>query len=182
MERHSQITLRDLDSRQLVNSLVPWGEATPSRSSLVAYDQEALRTGKPVVADHFVGIVGRTSQTAVVVPIRRDDRIVHFLSIALDVERLRSVLQDESDEFWRMAAIDRNGRVVTRTRRPDTPGARAPEPILAAARQADRGFLRFTSLDGTPSVAAFAKTSFGWTVASGITLDQYHASLGTTLA
>jgi two-component sensor histidine kinase len=180
-ERDSQITLRDLDSRQLVNSLLPWGEAPPNRSSLAAYDQEVLRTGKPAVADHFVGIVGRTSQTAVVVPVRRDGQIVYLLSIALHVERLRGVLRDESDDFWRMAAIDRGGTVVTRTRNPDTPGARAPEPILAAARQADRGFVRFNAVDGTPSVAAFARTSFGWIVASGVTLEQYRTGLRTAL-
>ncbi len=181
VERDSQITLRDLDSRQLLNSLIPWGEAPPSRSSLIGYDQEVLRTGKPVVADHFVGIVGRTSQTAIVVPIRRDGQIVYFLSIAIKVERLRNVLRDESDDFWRLAAIDRNGLVVTRTRTPDTPGARTPAPILAAAGQSERGFVRFTSIDGMPSVAAFAKTSFGWTVAAGITLDQYRAGMATAL-
>ncbi len=180
-ERESQITLRDLESRQLVNSLVPWGEAPPNRSSLVAYDQEVLRTGKPVVSDHFVGIVGRKSQVAVVVPVRRDGRIAYFLSIALYVERLQTVLRDESDDFWRMAAIDRSGFVVTRTRTPDAPGASSPEPIVAASQQGDRGFLRFTSLDGSPSVAAFAKTSFGWTVAAGISLEQYRAGLTTAL-
>ncbi len=180
-ESNSQITLRDLDSRQLVNSLVPWGERLPNRSSLVAYDQEVLRTGKPVVADFYVGILGRTSQTAILVPVRRDGRIVYLLSIALSVERLRTVLRDESDETWRMEAIDRSGVIVTRTWTPDTPGARAPDPILSSARNDERGIVRFESVDGAPLVAAFAKTSFGWIVTAGVTVQQYRMGLTTAL-
>ncbi len=181
MERHSQITLRDLDSRQLVNSLVPWGEATPSRSSLVAYDQEVLRTGKPVVADHFVGIVGRTSQTAVVVPIRA--------TIGSSISSASRSMSSGSGACCRTSPtssgawppIDRNGRVVTRTRGGRIRRAQGPRADPRGAGSQSAASCASPLSTARPRSRPSRRRSFGWTVASGITLDQYHASLGTAL-
>ena len=134
-----------------------------------------------MVSDLFVGIVGRRPQVAIVVPVRREGAIIYLLSIALNVERLRKVLRDEADDYWRMIAIDRSGSVVTRSPEPDAPGMKPPQAIWDAAQRADRGYIPLEARDGAEAMAAFAKTSFGWTIASSITLDAYNSRLRTAL-
>ncbi len=177
----ANITLRDRDSRQVVNSAVPLGQTPPDRSRLVDIDQEVLRTGEPSVSNYYVGLSEGVGQVAVVVPVKRDGEILYLLSGGIPVARIRQQLRVEGALSWRTEAIDRNGISITRLRDPDTSGEPAAADWWDAVQKADSGFLRFVARDGASSISAFAKTSFGWTIGAGASEAELIATLNRTL-
>jgi PAS domain S-box-containing protein len=160
------ITLRDLSSRQLSNSAIAWGQPLPNHSSLLAYDQEVLRSGKPAVSDFFVGIANKVPSIAVVVPVEREGRIIYLLSISTTTEKLKAALTEATLSGYRAGVIDRKGIVITRTTDPDITGKPVPAGFMEAVARGE-ALWRGLSKEGNPTLAAIAQTEFGWTVSSG---------------
>lgn len=174
------VTLRDLASTQLVNTYVPWGSKLP-RASLADADREVLRTGKPVVSDHYIPFISNDARVAVVVPVRRNGQIRYFLSAAFKPERMRAALAKTAPLGWRSVIIDRKGIVIANTGSQDRSGQLATQEFRAAVGRGDMEY-RGLSLDGKPVFNSLERTSFGWTVASGGPSAAFAAELNRALA
>jgi hypothetical protein len=74
------IALRDRDSRQIVDTNVPFGGQLPDRTSLLEANQAVLSTGRSTVSDFVVGVSDNEPSFAIVVPVRREGEIVYLLS------------------------------------------------------------------------------------------------------
>jgi PAS domain S-box-containing protein len=165
-KQNLNIALRTRESKQIVNTAIPLGQPLPNRSSLVAYDQEVLRTGRPAVSDFFVGIADKVPSFAVVVPVRRNGEVAYLLSVSTSTAKLREALRNAVPMGARAAVVDRKGVVITRTADPENTGTSALPDFLQAAARKD-AFWRGTNQDGEETLTAIRHADFGWIVSGG---------------
>lgn len=112
------VTLRDVDSRQILNTSLPWGAALPAGTGLAREDAEAARTGQPVFSDTYRGVVSGNLFFAVVVPLAdRGPGTPRFLSLSVPVGRVQRILAETVTLAPGVVAgvVDRRGRVVARS-------------------------------------------------------------------
>jgi PAS domain S-box-containing protein len=175
------IALRDRDSRQIVDTNVPFGGQLPDRTSLLEADQAVLSTGRSTVSDFVVGISDNEPSFAVVVPVRREGEIVYLLSGSPNVERLRAALAVEAGELTQSALIDRKGVVLTSARDPKLAGTPALPDLVSETRGAAEGLRSGMRAGAEPLLVGFAKTTFGWTVTAEAPIASFEAERRRTL-
>ena len=164
------IVLADRSGRQLVNTLKPFGEPLPIRSSL---DQlrRVIDAREPVVSDLFIGSVTKRPAIAIDVPVIRNDGVVYALAIVITPERLRDILKRQQiPADWTVGIVDASGKIVARSVGGDEIVGRSISPSLseAMARSAEGAFIGET-LEGVRVVTGFSRSKLsGWSVAVGI--------------
>ncbi len=151
--------LRDSDGKRLIDL----GDA-PVPETLDAADASALG-GRPAVS----GVVDGRFRVTVPVMRRGGDAVLYLLSFSLPTARLRDVLASGGvPKDWVMSVIDRDHRVLTRTRSPERfTGAQAPDELRDAT--GPEGHWRGASLEGQPFFIAYARAGVpDWRVAVGV--------------
>ena len=109
-------------NRQLLNSAVPWGAPLPQGSppGLQQDEEEALRTGKPVVSNVFFGPVIKQYMIRVVMPVSKEGAPTRLLGIALPLTTFGQILDRLQNDPDRIGAIiDRNHVIVARSEKHD---------------------------------------------------------------
>ena len=107
----AEIILKDATGQQLLNTRVPFGTALPR--SLQEHEQRALSLGRPQVSGLFTGSFTGSEVISVTVPLRRDDREIDLLTIAVDPARFGEVLTAQSlPDGWNAAILDRAFRTI----------------------------------------------------------------------
>lgn len=185
--------LSDRDGRQLINTLVPYGEALPTSSTSPELAR-VFQTGEPVLTGLFTGGVSRAPSIALGAPVMRGGQVVYTLSAGIPPERIGQVLSRRAlPDGWIAVVLDGSGTIVARTR--DSArlvGQKAVPTLTRAALQESEGSLETVTREGVPVYTAFSRSSLsGWTVAAGapmslVTTDLYRSiawiALGTLAA
>lgn len=160
------ILLLTPDGRQLVNTGVPWGTALP-RVNEPGSLSRIVRTLQPTVGDLAQGRLSKIWAFPVRVPVLVDGKLRYVLTAAITQRSLTDVVtrQLPPDEEWTRTVIDRQGRVVARTRAPERYVGQLGTPsFLRGVRSAMGGVFRDTSLDGVAVYVAFQRApASGWT-------------------
>lgn len=105
----------DRDMNQLVNTRRPFGEPLGKISDPVPL-QDALRTGKPVISDAFLGQTAKKWVFNTAIPLDASFGNAAVLVITQDSEGLGAALQMENLRGgWNAAIVDRNGIVMAST-------------------------------------------------------------------
>jgi len=179
------IVLADRTGRQLVNTLKPFGEPLPIRSSR---DQlrRVIDTREPVVSDLFIGSVTKRPAIAIDVPVIRNDVVVYGLTIVITPERLRDILKRQKiPADWTVGIVDSSGTIVARTIGGDEIVGRSITPALreAIAKSAEGAFSGRTTLEGVRVFTGFSRSKLsGWSVAIGIPEASLYGGLWDSLA
>ena len=159
------VGVRDAASRQLVNSLVPWGSRLPDRTSLASQDAEAAVTGRAAVSNGFTGIADGAYQFAVVLPLPPVAAPARFLSLSVPVHRVQRVLEKvvTLPAGMRAGVVDRQGRFIART--PD-PAAWIGQPArILGTSAATSGSVPGPGIDNAPArVFVALSAASGWRV------------------
>jgi signal transduction histidine kinase/CheY-like chemotaxis protein len=137
----ANITLRDTQSRQVVNTGVPPGQPLPAATSLRAADEEALRTRRPVVSGVYVSRLTGAPVFGVVVPVLRDDAVIYLLSLALPIQRIDEVVATiHIPDDATVGVLDRDNILVAGAG-PSTlaPGTPVPAGALAVGVEGNEG-------------------------------------------
>src|SRR3974390_1367229 len=164
------IVLADRTGHQWINTLKPFGEPLPIRSSL---DQlrRGIDTREPAVSDLFIGSVTKRPPIAIDVPVIRVDVAVYALKIVITPERLTNILKRQQiPADWTVGIVDASGKIVARTIGGDEMVGRSISPSLSEAmeRSAEGAFIGET-LEGVRVVTGFSRSKLsGWSVAVGI--------------
>ncbi len=168
-QNFGNIVLMDAASRQLVNTLRPYGTPLPG------YDNPFLRRilaeGKPVVTDLFRGPVAGRPLFAVGVPVPRDGAVRYSLNAGIFPERMAEVLRrSHLPDAWIAIVADSSGTIVARTHEAERFVGQKVAPRLLARIGTDAdGALDTTSLEGTEVISIFSRApESGWAVAIGI--------------
>jgi PAS domain S-box-containing protein len=183
---HQNITnyvLVDTDFKQRVNTLVPWGGALPQ----VAGPPELRKitaTDQTILTDLFIGPVTGRPIIGLGVPVRLDGQMTYSLNVGIEPERITRILQGASlPPTWTGSVLDRQGRVVARTRDAGRYVGQPAVPALReAAQRATHGTLEVPTLEGTVTLAAFQRLEpFGWTVVIGIPAQEVRAGWASSI-
>ncbi len=136
-----------------------------------------LQTGWPAVSDVHRGSEGGHA-IGVAVPVLHDGVVRYVLSARLSPDVLsRFVGAQLSREGAIASVLDRDHRLVARSRDAAQFLGQPATPDLRAALASERGTRRLTTLDGVTVLAAWERMPSGWTVAIGVPVAVFDAPL-----
>jgi signal transduction histidine kinase len=164
----SVIILHDLSGRQLLNTRVPLGSPLPARrTSNIGELMDKHGAERPLVSDLFMAQLGQIHNFTIQVPVRTGGQIRSFLSMGVDARSLQELMEQQRlPAEWQASIIDRQGRVVARSRDAEQfRGRPVSELAMRMFAAQDEGVFSNRNLSGTP-VQAFYGTvpNVGWKV------------------
>ncbi len=164
----------------------PFGAVLPKPlPSAVAQVRRVFDTEMPVVSDLLDGAVSGRKIVSVAVPVRRDGRVVYYLSMRFTPERLREILLRQNlSPSWVAAIFDKQGTIVARTHDPDKyVGHKGSSKLVQRMAQVSEGRLEADTLEGIPVVAVFSRSAVSdWSVAIAIPRTTFTGYLWTRIA
>jgi hypothetical protein len=111
----TNIVLTEPSGRQVVNTLVSYGEPLPLHGASPQQGQ-VLATGRPVVSDVFFGPVMKKQVMAAAVPVFGGDEVAYVLAAGILPERLRELLVHQGlQPDWVVSIFDTSGVIAART-------------------------------------------------------------------
>lgn len=123
------ILLRDLSGQQLMNTRLPWGAPLPRDA--VEGDHEVLTTEKPYISDLIIGTVARRPLYTITVPVLDSDRVVYFLHLSLELQRLIELMKENVGLGRSAGILDRKFNYMARTEQSDEfTGRGAPQSLI----------------------------------------------------
>jgi len=147
------------DGRQLLNTRAELGAALPTRRASNVEDLiRRVGVDHTLVSDLFVSSLGHHQDFAIQVPVRIDGAIRYYLSMGVHAASLQKMLGEQRfPAEWLATVVDRNGRIVARSRDADQYRGRTLSATalshFAAARE---GVFGSTNLAGVPVQAFFS--------------------------
>ena len=151
----------------------------------VLVDPDVLETvfaGRTHVSDMRLGPPG--IGFVVSIPVAVNGVIDHALSAIVSVDSLRPLFaQARLGDRWIAAIVDRKGTVLARSRAAERFVGLPASPAVVGlvSRAASEGQFDNVSLDGTPVVNSFRRSTFGWTSLVAVPTDILHASRNRAL-
>lgn len=120
--------LRDTKGQQLFNTRVSYGTALPKSAN---FDLSPFSNNRPYVSDIVTSEVTKKAILAVSVPVLRGSKLRYVLSLSIEPERLKELLDRQKvPPEWRATITDRKGIVIARTRLHDAfVGKRLKTPL-----------------------------------------------------
>lgn len=158
--------------RQVLNTLVPLGEALP-----VSDDLESVflvsETGRPQIFSHAAtrGAVSGLPVIGVRVPVTRDDMVQWVLTAGLKTSLLADVMRDLGvPPRWTAAVLKGDGQIISRNREPEKfAGKLATADLRAAIARNDFGVFKATTQEGTEVYTVLTRSPLtGWVTALGV--------------
>jgi signal transduction histidine kinase len=159
--------LFDAEGRQLVNTAVPFGTALPQNDARERI-ASVFATQKTLVSDLQTTPLMKQPVTTLNIPVVTASGKHFMLAETFGANYFfRVFMESKTAPEWTMAVIDRSGRFITRSRATNTMGGRPARPeLVAAARAADRGYLRHLTWENVDSYDVFTHSKLsGWTIA-----------------
>jgi signal transduction histidine kinase/CheY-like chemotaxis protein len=162
------IILQEPNGRQLLNTRVPLGTPLPQRRmSNIGAPMEKYEADRTLVSDLFVEPLGKQYNFTIQVPVRIDAQVRYFLIMGLNTSSMQAlVAQQRLPAGWQSTILDRQGRVVARSRDADQyRGRLANDSALRVFAANSEGIVVNRNLAGMP-VQAFYSTvpNTGWKV------------------
>lgn len=167
------VVLRNRSSQQLINTRLPRGAALPTNVDTES-DTIVLETKKPVISNLFLGGVTRKPLFIVNVPVLHDGKVVYFLNLSIEPERVRElVLGMELPAGWTALVADRRGFVIASSSTGEF-GQRLPESILRPSKDGEIVSHRQALGDGQTAglVASSRSRLSGWTAAVVVPAEE----------
>lgn len=105
--------LRDTKGQQLFNTRVPYGSPLPVSTG---FDDQVFSEKRQYVSDVVMGAVAKRAVMAVSVPVLRKGKLRYVMSISLEPERMKELLDRQKiPPEWRATIVDRKGIVIARS-------------------------------------------------------------------
>ena len=160
----SWLALSVPDGPIVLNTLAPFGTLFPNHAA-PAVVRRGFETRQSQLGDLVFGPVARRPTAFVEVPVFRDNAPAYSISVALPPERMLGLITAQFTHGEVVGILDRNLRFIARV--PDHAqrlGTLASEGWRGAIAKASEGWVDIATLEGDPSVTAYAPTRDGWTV------------------
>ncbi|MFC7738862.1 PAS domain S-box protein [Roseomonas sp. GCM10028921] len=181
----AEVIVKDARGQQFVNTRLPPGSSLPR--SLPTGDEAAVAARRPIISDLFIGTTAGSPIISVNVPIIRAGEVSGLIAAAISPDRLAGLLRSQGlPEDWTGALVDNAGRIIARSRQHARfVGAEATRDLIERAVGTEGTWVG-TTLEGTPVLSAYARSSLaGWRAAVGVPVETASAparySLGVLL-
>jgi signal transduction histidine kinase len=159
-ESDSAIILSDLDGRQILNTRIPFGTPLPPMLPLEREARTRVGNEVTVISDLYMPPAGLGPHSfAVQVPVRRDGKVVRFLTMASFAGQMQNLLAAQRlPPGWHGTITDARGVVVARSQEPEKyVGKRVREELAAKIDAWPEGVHEGQTLGGAPSTAFFSR-------------------------
>lgn len=181
--RDETIVLRDLGSRQIVNTSRPFGDPLPPAVPLSFPEVERFRSGHWAVSNVYLSPTGGDPRIAVALPIMRDGEPRYLLAITLPTTRIRDALAPAVAPGWIITIGDRNGTIVTRSSEHDRFSGKSGRDEYLAKAVGQSGTFRTTGFDGRLLLTGYYRSAphgwlFGANIPESIVAAPMRESLG----
>lgn len=145
-----------------------------------------LETGRPLIGGiRRAASLGNAPVVVLRTPVARGGAARYVLSASVEAAALSEALTEQPiPQDWTLALIDRDHRIVGRTRaQEDFVATPATETLTREVERASESFFFSLNKEGERVYTAFSRSSFsGWTAAIGAPAALVEASIRTTLA
>ncbi|MBB3224789.1 hybrid sensor histidine kinase/response regulator [Pseudoduganella umbonata] len=172
----STVVIQDLEGRQLLNSRQPFGSTPPQGGSTLRELRQAKGEHGTVVSDLFMAPVGKRPDIAVQIPVHIGGELRYYLAMGMAAERLVPLLvQQGLPPQWTASLVDRQGRVIARSRDAGKYIGMSVRPVLRGRILAGErsGVHQGVTLSGIDTKAFFSRAPLsGWTVILSVPLDE----------
>jgi two-component sensor histidine kinase len=180
--RDELVVLRDLGTRQLVNTQRPFGEALPPAIPLRADDLAAYEAGRARVTGVYASPLSGEPRIAVALPIVLSQGQTHILALTVPTTRIRDVLLTAVSAGWIVGIGDREGTYVTRSARHEDISGKPGLPEYLAKASGRAGTFISTNFEGTALLAGYYRSDFSeWLTGANIPLETVQAPLRRSL-
>jgi two-component sensor histidine kinase len=167
------------DLRQRLHTDRAFGAALPV-SAATEEVRRAYQTGLPVVSDYLVGAVLDRPLAVVLVPVRRQGRVVAVLTAPISPDRLSALLASQGLSAGAFATL-LDGRNIVMARSSNAAsfqGQKTPDWFVAASTGRDAGIVQGRALAGEDVILAYRHLTKApaWVITVGEPLAAYDAS------
>ena len=176
-----EVILADPTGHVLLDTRVPPGAPVLATDATEAW-QLVVTERRPFVSDLFTGASGRP-RIAVLAPVLRGGEVAYVVGLSLDPAYFTTILQMQAlPAGWLASVRDDHNRLFARTQDVQRYLGRTPTQRYLAHVADDRSVWTGTTLEGTPILAAYAKTRLAnWRVGVGVPLTVAEESLRTSV-
>ena len=159
------VVLSETSGREIFNTAVPFGESLPNFADLVLLGRVAS-TRQPLLGGLSNELLAGYPVATINVPVTGTDGPVSVLSLDIAPLLPRFLSQRDLPEGWVAVILDRQGRIIGRSHRPEQYLGQMARPDFIERIQAnDQGWGEGFTREGTPVFSAFAHTTLGgWTI------------------
>ncbi|QJD99527.1 response regulator [Massilia forsythiae] len=166
--RDTAIVLYDLNARQLLNTRAPLGSALPAqRFSNIGELMKQHGADRTLVSDLYAAPLGSRYDYVIQVPVRRDGRITHFLSLSSNASSMQDLLERQGfPDQWQAVIVDRGGHIIARLQEAEKfRGRLVRDAVLRKFAAMPDGMVSATNLAGIPMHGYFSTVpDSGWRV------------------
>jgi signal transduction histidine kinase/ActR/RegA family two-component response regulator len=170
--------LADENSRQLINTLVPFDSKLPPPFEK-KLAQQLIAANKTYVSRVRPGPVSQRLVTTLSIPVHTATGKIYILNSVFNTDHFKGLINSvRVPDGWLVVIIDRDGNFVARNLNADEKiGKSARRELVEAASQAATGQIRHHTLEGTEVYDAFTHSSLsGWTLAVAAPVDLIEGS------
>jgi diguanylate cyclase (GGDEF)-like protein len=161
--------LTDAQGRQVMNTLIPFGEPLPSRGTPPEFSR-VFTDRVTVLSDIFSGPVVKKHVIALGVPVVVNDGVAYSLNVGIDPARMTALAQVPGlPQNWLVAVLDSAGQIAGRSRDAGRfVGEKAVPEVLSERKKSPEGRLQSVTKDGVPVFSAYTNSKrWGWSVVVG---------------
>ncbi len=175
--------LTDLQGRQLLNTLRPYGSSLPTSGTPEAL-QAVFREERTVLTDLFEGPLVNKPVIAMGVPVRVNGEIRYSLNVGLEPMVFNRLLaQEQLPRDWLTVILDSSATIVARSRSPEVfLGQKAVPALVEAIQSFPEATIETVTKEGIPAVSSHYRASlWNWTVAVGVNKTLLESDLQSRL-
>jgi two-component sensor histidine kinase len=182
VEGKAYVIVIDPTLRQLVNTLLPYGEA-PAVTGDPDTARRILHSKQPAVSDLFFSLIDRKPVFNVNLPIIRDGAVRHILIFGQRADDLRKVLTGKHlGPDWIMTLLDRKGVVLARSKSHEKLVGTTHPTFAAAVTTPDSVVRRAASPEGDPVLRVIVPSELsGWVAVANLPVAVAEAPLWRSL-
>jgi len=181
-ENGAAIILSDLEGRQILNTRLPFGTALPPMLPIEREARARLGNEVTIVSDLYLPPAGLGPRSfAVQHPVRRDGKVVQFLTLASFAAEIQNLLTAQRlPPDWNATITDRRGIIVARGVDAEKfVGKPVREDLFARMSAQGEGFHVGTTLGGVAATAFFSRVpTADWSLLIGLPHGSLYAPAG----
>jgi PAS domain S-box-containing protein len=162
----TNIVVRTLDNRQLLNTRVPWGSELPTSGDPIP-DPALVAKREPWISDLFMGSLAKEPLYSVNLPVSLADGRIVILNMSRPAASLHRMLRDAGfAPLWSAAISDRQNRIIAHSADQEQFVGKITAPETQELSTTPEGVFTITNLAGEHVLRAHTTSALsGWTVA-----------------
>jgi PAS domain S-box-containing protein len=181
--QHEIVVLRGLDTRQLVNTQVPFGVALSPAPPLSAAERTAFLNGRTVVSDVYASPISGEFRIAVAIPLIKAGAASYVLAVTVPTSRLHDALAPAVPAGWIVGIGDSQGTYVTRSVRHDAYSGKPGLPEYLALAIGRSGTFTSSNFDGIDLLAGYYRSELSdWLIGANVPQAAVEAPLWRAVA